>query len=74
MATVHRTCERCGKRHLGEFVYLELNQRTGRYYLPGYVPEVHSQGLFPFGRTCARNQLKHTEFMDERARRVGAAI
>lgn len=64
MATVHRTCERCGKKHLGEVVYLELDQRTGRYYLLGYVPDGYSQGAFPFGRRCAVKELQHTEFMD----------
>lgn len=63
---IHQTCERCGKKHLGKFVYLELNQRTGRYYQPGEVPPAESQGLFPFGRACAVNQLKHTAFMESR--------
>lgn len=52
-----RTCERCGKQHLGAFVWLELNKSTGRYHLPGTVLAVDSQGLFPFGRTCARREL-----------------
>jgi hypothetical protein len=51
------TCERCGKKHLGEFVFLELNQITGRYAAPGTVPAPESQGLFRFGRACARRVL-----------------
>lgn len=46
-------CERCGKRHIGEFVWLELNSHTGQYGTPGSVPANQSQGLFRFGRACA---------------------
>jgi hypothetical protein len=51
-----RRCERCGKKHLAEFVWLELNAVTGRYGEPGSVPPNESQGLFPFGATCARRE------------------
>lgn len=51
------TCQRCGKRHLAAFVWLELNTRTGQYAEPGTVPANDSQGLFRFGRACARRQL-----------------
>jgi hypothetical protein len=52
-----RNCERCGKKHLSEFVWLELNTVTGRYETPGSVPPSESQGLFPFGAACARRTL-----------------
>ncbi len=48
------TCQRCGKKHLELFVWLELNCLTGRYQAPGTVPQRESQGLFPFGATCAK--------------------
>jgi hypothetical protein len=50
-------CERCGKRHMSEWVYLELNAATGRYAEPGSVPTNDSQGLFRFGRDCAKRAL-----------------
>ena len=52
------TCERCGKRHLSEAVWLELDSRTGRYHRPGEVPPDRSQGGFPFGRQCAEKALR----------------
>ena len=52
------TCERCGKKHLGAFVWLELNACTGRYHKPGEVPQAESQGLFRFGPACANAVLK----------------
>jgi hypothetical protein len=53
-----RTCARCGKRHLGAFVWLELNTVTGTYHEPGTVPPEQSQGLFPFGGQCAKQAIK----------------
>ena len=61
-----RTCERCGKKHLGTFVWLELNNRTGHYATPGRVPEGESQGLFAFGKTCAYRALGHERLDDFR--------
>ncbi len=47
-------CSRRDRRLcLGDIVWLELNNRTGKYYRDGDVSEEESQGLFPFGRTCA---------------------
>ena len=51
--TPSKRCERCGKAHLGEFVWLELDCHTGTYYQPGDVAPDRSQGLFAFGPTCA---------------------
>lgn len=47
-------CERCGKDHIGTWVWLELNSYTGRFYPPGTVPANESQGLFRFGPACAK--------------------
>lgn len=52
-----RTCQRCGKRHLGEFMWLELDSSTGIYHEPGTVAPERSQGLFPFGAQCARKAI-----------------
>jgi hypothetical protein len=51
------TCERCRKRHLAEFVWLELDTVNGTYHEPGSVPPERSQGLFPFGAHCAKKEL-----------------
>ncbi len=53
-----RTCERCGKRHLSKFVWLELDSWTGKYHQPGTIQPLRSQGLFPFGAQCARQALE----------------
>jgi late competence protein required for DNA uptake (superfamily II DNA/RNA helicase) len=58
-------CERCGKRHLAKFVYLELDTVTHRYYEPGTVPVERSQGLFRFGPACAKTTLKETNRASE---------
>lgn len=50
-------CARCGKE-LSTVVWLELSTLTGRYYEPGQIADSSSQGLFPFGATCAREELK----------------
>lgn len=48
-------CTRCGQPLARRgVVWLELDQRTGRYLRPGLVEPEHSQGAFPFGRDCAR--------------------
>jgi len=67
------TCTRCGKKHLSEFVYLELNNRTNHYATPGRVPPPDSQGLLRFGKTCARRALAHERMEDGRSSR-GAAM
>jgi hypothetical protein len=49
-----RVCQRCGKKHLSEFIWLELDTDTGLFYEPGQLPaDAYSQGLFPFGKHCA---------------------
>jgi hypothetical protein len=50
-------CSRCRKA-LTAVVWLELSTLTGRYYEPGLIADSSSQGLFPFGATCAREELK----------------
>lgn len=62
MSTPDHRCERCRKRHLAEFVWLELDTERGTYHEPGTVPRERSQGLFPFGVQCAVQELKrHTK-------------
>ena len=51
------TCERCGKKHVTGWVYLELNLTTNTWHKPGDVPAAQSQGLFRFGIACARRAL-----------------
>jgi len=53
-------CECCeAEIKPGRAVWLELNMNTGRYSDPKktIVPAEESQGVFPFGRTCARKVL-----------------
>lgn len=52
---------RCGKKHLGSFVWLELNNRTNQFNTIGSVPPADSQGLFPFGKACAKTQLREEQ-------------
>ena len=48
-------CQRCGKAlKPGEHVWLELNTFTLEYHKPGDVLPEESQGLFPFGKRCAK--------------------
>lgn len=54
-------CERCGKRltDVEHSKFLELSQTDGLYY--DNIPKGHlSQGAFPFGTTCATEQIKET--------------
>lgn len=60
-------CTRCGRKELGTVVYLELNNRTNHYATPGRVPADESQGLFPFGKTCAHRALAWERLDDHRA-------
>jgi hypothetical protein len=55
--TIRRQCTRCGRKHLGEWRWLELNSVTGLYDTPGRVPIADSQGLFAFGLTCYAKQV-----------------
>lgn len=57
-----KTYTRCGKKHLGTVIKLELNSRTNHYATPGTVPECESQGLFPFGKTCAYRALCYDQY------------
>ncbi len=57
--TIVVRCERCGERLAeGSRELLELNASTAAYGVPGSVPPQLSQGLFPFGASCARRGLK----------------
>lgn len=55
-----QTCERCGETLKPErVVWLELSNTDGNYYKE--VPTTHiSQGMFPFGETCANKQMRDT--------------
>ena len=63
--TSTRPCQRCGKKHIKGWVWLEFNGVTLEYVKPGQAPEGESQGLFPFGRLCAKRQL-HEERAEAR--------
>jgi hypothetical protein len=58
-------CERCGaKLNEKAIVWLELSQSDGLYY--DEIPQGHkSQGAFPFGKDCAREQLNDTRFANQ---------
>lgn len=47
-------CTRCGEQLTGRIAWLELNNLTNLFCIPGTVDEQESQGLFPFGYTCAK--------------------
>lgn len=52
-----RWCACCKKPLVGKFAWLELDTHTGKYSDRGDIQTDHSQGWFPFGMTCARNEL-----------------
>lgn len=55
-------CERCGEELKPDRVsWLEFDQRTSTYVDPEQVavPDDDSQGLFAFGRSCARTVLQN---------------
>lgn len=54
-----RYCTCCGKKLVGRIRWLELDQRTQSYHDRGNVPVDQSQGWFPFGLTCAKNEVGH---------------
>jgi hypothetical protein len=58
---MRRTCERCGRKHVAGWTWLELNTYTGTWHRPGTLAADDSQGLFPFGVACALSALKETE-------------
>lgn len=50
-------CECCGRElNPAKTTYLHLNSSTGRYGVED-LPDIHSQGWFPFGWACARKVL-----------------
>ncbi len=54
-------CERCGRPlEPDRIVWLELDQRTGKY-TDVEVPEEFSQGAFAFGVDCAKAELSGYE-------------
>lgn len=51
-------CTCCERELTGRAVrMLELDQRTQTYHDLGDVPPDRSQGWFPFGLKCAKNQI-----------------
>lgn len=53
-------CDRCGEElKPGKIVWLELSTTDGEYYNPKNFPIGHlSQGLYPFGISCAKKIQK----------------
>jgi hypothetical protein len=51
-------CERCNERlNPKTAVWLELSNTDGKYYTE--IPKGHiSQGVFSFGKACAKTELK----------------
>lgn len=56
-----RYCTRCEQPLKGKFAWLEHDRRFGGYHDLGGVPQEHSQGLFPFGLSCARGLVKEAQ-------------
>lgn len=57
-------CTECGAKLAPDrTVWLERNAFTGKHYLPEEhaVPQEESQGLHPFGATCARKKLRESK-------------
>lgn len=68
LAADQRYCTCCQKPLKAKFAYLELDQRTDTYHDFGNVPQDRSQGWFPFGMTCAKNELvKHNATVEGKA-------
>lgn len=52
-------CEECGKiLKEGEEIWLELSIDDGNYYTDNFPVDHKSQGLFPFGKSCAKRVRK----------------
>lgn len=65
MSTDDIFCTKCGEKlDPKTAVWLELDQRYGRYYREGIVPALYSQGGFPFGKACARKTTTATRHAD----------
>lgn len=60
-------CEECASELTGEAHALEMSI-DGRYAYEGQIPEIDSQGVFTFGRDCARR------LMAERPYKGGASL
>ncbi len=58
---VDRTCTCCNRRLSGKVAWLELDQRTGKSHDHGGGPADKSQGWFPCGLRCARNEVAKAE-------------
>jgi hypothetical protein len=60
MSKEEQRCERCGEKLKEKNIkWLELSITDGNYYTT--LPKDHeSQGAFPFGTTCATEQIKET--------------
>lgn len=53
-------CECCGRAlNNKRIAELELNMVNGLYCVPGTVPENESQGIFTFGKSCAKKILNN---------------
>jgi len=52
-----RFCTCCQRPLARKFAWLELDQRTQHYHDRGGVPSDESQGFFPFGMTCAAQEV-----------------
>lgn len=51
-------CARCGELLKADrVVWLELSWRTNQYAQPGILDDTESQGLWPFGASCAKAAL-----------------
>jgi len=51
-----RYCTCCHKALKGSLTWLEFDRRIDGYHDFGGVPVEESQGLFVFGKTCAKKQ------------------
>ena len=58
-------CHRCGKQHLQNWRWLELNTWTNVFHIPGTIATGDSQGLFAFGTSCARRELAPKGRLDD---------
>ena len=52
-------CTRCGELLKADrVVWLELSWKTNEYTRPGIIPEAESQGMWAFGKKCAKAALE----------------
>lgn len=70
MATTKQFCTCCERTlHPDREVWLELDQRSGKYARPGEVADDRSQGTFPFGKACAAKILANNGICEYQPRR-----